>query len=278
MNYRLERLFNSASGNCINVAIDHGISGEHELLDGIEDHASAVNIVASAAPDAVQLSIGAAHLLQSRRGAQKPALVLRTDFSNIYGRSIPDVRFCSVMEGAVEEALRLDAAAVVANLFDVPDAPEIRMQCVTNIMRLRAECSRSGMPLMVEPLVFKRDRVGPYASDGTTSKVVALVRQASELGADVIKADPTTDLEDYGQVTQVTTVPVLVRGGGRASDAEILLRTEQVLAHGARGIVYGRNIVQHENPAGMVRALKHIVHAGGNAQTGAQILIGASDV
>lgn len=272
MIYRLERLFNSSSGNCINVAVDHGISGEYELLDGIEDHASAVDVVVSAGPDAVQLSAGAAHLLQSRPGAQKPALVLRTDFSNIYGQTIPDVRFCSVMEGAVEQAVRLDAASVVANLFDVPDAPEIRMQCVTNILRLRAECSRLGMPLMIEPLVFKRDRVGPYGSDGTTSKIVALVRQANELGADVIKADPTTNVDDYGKVTQVSTVPVLVRGGGRATDDEILLRTEQVLAHGARGIVYGRNIVQHENPAGMVRALKHIVHDGGNARSAAQIL------
>lgn len=272
MNYRLERLFNSTSGNCINVAIDHGISGEHELLDGIEDHARSVDIVASAGPDAVQLSVGAAHLLQSRPGAQKPALVLRTDFSNIYGQTIPSVRFCTVMEEAVEQAVRLDAASVVANLFDVPDAPEIRMQCVTNILRLRAECSRVGMPLMVEPLVFQRDRLGPYGSDGTTSKIVALVRQANELGADVIKADPTTDLEDYGLVTQVSTAPVLVRGGGRASDEEILVRTETVLSLGARGIVYGRNIVQHENPAGMVRALKHIVHDGGNALSGARIL------
>ena len=53
-----------------------------------------------------------------------------------------------------------------------------------------------------------------------------LVRQAVELGADVIKADPTDDLDDYGRVIEAAGgVPVLVRGGGRASDEEILART-----------------------------------------------------
>lgn len=271
--FRMERLFNSSSGNCINVAIDHGISGESELLAGIERIGDAVDTAVSASPDAVQLSVGHAPILQSRRGAQKPALVLRTDFSNIYGADIPDVRFCTVMEDAVEQAVRLDAASVVCNLFDIPDAPEVRMQCVANIHRLRAECSRLGMPLMVEPLVFRRERGrGAYLSDGDTGKILALVRQAVELGADVIKADPTTELGDYDQVIAVSAVPVLVRGGGRASDREILDRTEAVMAAGARGIVYGRNIVQHEDPARMIAALAAIVHHGSTAADAESIL------
>lgn len=51
-----------------------------------------------------------------------------------------------------------------------------------------------------------------------------------------------------------------MRGGGRAPDEEILRRTEAVLARGAAGIVYGRNVIQHEAPAAMVRALMSILH------------------
>ena len=44
------------------------------------------------------------------------------------------------------------------------------------------------------------------------------MRQAVELGADVIKADPTDDLSDYPSVIELTGgVPLLVRGGGRAA-------------------------------------------------------------
>jgi DhnA family fructose-bisphosphate aldolase class Ia len=32
------------------------------------------------------------------------------------------------------------------------------------------------------------------------------------------------------------------------------------MEQGARGIVYGRNVIQHQNPAGMTRALMAIVH------------------
>jgi DhnA family fructose-bisphosphate aldolase class Ia len=32
------------------------------------------------------------------------------------------------------------------------------------------------------------------------------------------------------------------------------------MATGAAGIVYGRNVIQHEDPAGITRALMAIVH------------------
>jgi DhnA family fructose-bisphosphate aldolase class Ia len=33
-----------------------------------------------------------------------------------------------------------------------------------------------------------------------------------------------------------------------------------VLDQGARGIVYGRNVIQHPDPGAMVRALRGVVH------------------
>jgi len=112
---------------------------------------------------------------------------------------------------------------------------------------------------MIEPLVMA-PRAGGYAVDGDVRRVVALVRQATELGADVIKADPTDDLSTYHRVVTAARVPVLVRGGGRVSDEEILERTHAVLHQGARGIVYGRNVIQHPDPSAMVRALRAVVH------------------
>ncbi len=57
-------------------------------------------------------------------------------------------------------------------------------------------------------------------------------------------------------------MPVLVRGGGKVGDREILQRTHDLLAQGASGIVYGRNIIQHANPAAITQALMGIVHQG----------------
>jgi DhnA family fructose-bisphosphate aldolase class Ia len=98
-------------------------------------------------------------------------------------------------------------------------------------------------------------------------KIVPLVRQAAELGADVIKADPTDDLNDYHRVVEAAGGrPVLPRGGGRVPDEEVLRRTEALIGQGAAGIVYGRNVIQHPDPAGMTRALMAVVHEGATAE------------
>jgi fructose-bisphosphate aldolase, class I len=257
--YRLNRLFHARSGHCIDVAVDHGFFGEPRFLDGIEDMAGVIETLVAAGPDAIQLSLGQAPLLQALPGRDKPALVLRVDVANVYGEQPPRQAFSHVVDDAIGHAVRLDAACVCVNLFDIPGADALRRECIENITALRTAADRAGMPVMVEPLVMTAG-VGGYGVDGDTERIVALARQAAELGADVIKADPTDDLGAYGRVVTAARVPVLVRGGGRVSDEEILARTRAVLEQGARGIVYGRNVIQHPDPGAMVRALRAVVH------------------
>jgi len=261
--YRLHRLFNAQSGRCFDVAIDHGFFNETAFLAGIENLDKAVRCLVEAGPDAIQLTVGQASLLQGIPGRNKPALVLRTDVANVYGTKLPRTLFSRMIESPVEQALRLDAACVVINLFQIPEQPEVTDQCIRNILRLKPECERFGMPLMIEPLVFQPNaKAGGYMVDGDERKIIPLVRQAVELGADVIKADPTDNIAIYHKVIETAGhSPVLVRGGGKAGDAEILDRTYELVRQGAAGIVYGRNVIQHQNPAGMTKALMSIVHA-----------------
>ena len=272
--YRLNRLFNAQSNRCFDVAVDHGFFNEGGFLKGIEDIGAAVATLVEANPDAIQLTIGQAPVLQSLPGKAKPALVLRSDVANVYGTDLPDHLFSRVIEDAAEQAVRLDAACLVVNLFNIPGEPEVTDDCIQNILDLKPQCDALAMPLMIEPLVFKPNaESGGYQVDGDLGKILPLVRQAVELGADVIKADPTDDPADYHQVIQIAgRIPVLVRGGGRVSDEEILRRTHVLLEQGAAGIVYGRNIIQHANPLGMTRALMTLVHEGATPETAAKHL------
>jgi class I fructose-bisphosphate aldolase len=272
---RLHRLL-AADGRCFDVAIDHGLFNEPSFLGGIEDMGRAVAAIVAAGPDAIQLSPGHARLLQDVPGKQKPALVLRTDVTNVYGRAVPAHPFVRLLHGALETALRLDAACVVANLFLLPDAPAVHEQCADNVARLRAACDRYGMPLMVEPIVMKAVAGGGLGVDGDPERIVSLVRQAVELGADVIKADPTDDVADFSRVITVAAgKPVLVRGGGKAAEDAILERTHALMQTGARGIVYGRNVIQHPRPVAMTRAFMAIVHDGATPAEALAILRGA---
>jgi fructose-bisphosphate aldolase, class I len=270
---RLNRLF-APDGKCFDVAIDHGFFNEPSFLEGIENLEQAVQTVVAANPDAIQLPPGGARILQAIPGRRKPSLVLRTDIANIYAKELPR-SLCSVLiESAVDQAVSLDAACVVVNLLLLPNQPELHEACLRNVSQLKPHCERAGMPLMVEPLVMQDNvAAGGYMVDGDLDKILPLVRQAVELGADIIKADPCSDVSEYHRVINVAgNIPVLVRGGGRASDAEILQRTYDLMQQGAKGIVYGRNVVQHPNPAGMTSALMAIVHDNATPEAAAKHL------
>lgn len=265
--FRINRLFNARSQRCFDVAVDHGFFNQPGFLNGIEDMRKVISTLVAAGPDAIQLTVGEARHLQDLLGRGKPSLVLRTDVANVYGPALPDIRFSLVLEDAILQAVRLDAVCVCVNLFQIPGAPEVHAECIRNILRLKVQADYYGMPLMIEPLVFRPNQeAGGYMVDGDLIKITHLVRQAVELGADLIKADPTDDVTVYHQVVETAAgIPVLVRGGGRVSDQAILERTEALMQQGAAGIVYGRNVIQHSNPKGIVQALMAVVHEGASA-------------
>lgn len=259
---RLNRMFNE-SGKCLDVAIDHGVFNEYSFLNGLENVDAVVQQLVDAGPDAIQMNYGQSDVLQSIPGKDKPALVMRVDVGNPYNPSTHRYMFNRLQneEEPILEALRMDASCVVVNLLLLPDEPELHYQTISNIARVRGACEKYGMPLMIEPLVMQaNDSRGGYQVDGDKNKLVPLVRQARELGADIIKADPTDNPEDYHEVIEVARCPVLVRGGGKADLKWVLERSYAFLQQGAHGLVYGRNVYQHPNPAQVVKAFMAMIH------------------
>ncbi|MGV1986117.1 class I fructose-bisphosphate aldolase [Agrobacterium sp. 22-221-1] len=264
---RMNRLFRN--GGCLDVAIDHGVCNEPSFLIGLEDMAQTVNRLVEAGPDAIQMAYGQADLLQQRPERDKPALVMRIDMGNPYNSTRHRTMWSQLQnyQDPIIGALEMDAACVVVNLFMLPDEPELFRQCVENISRVRADCHRFGMPLMIEPLVMLPNDVrGGYQVDGDAEKIVTLVRLASEMGADIIKADPTSDPRDFHKVIEAARCPVLVRGGGREDLRNVLTKSAALVAEGANGMVYGRNIYQHDNPKAVVAALMAIIHQGAGGE------------
>jgi len=258
---RLNRLF-SEDGKCFSVAIDHGFFGVRSLLNGIENMPKVIETLVNANPDALLLSPGSARILQSVPGRHKPMLFLRADVANLYDSPPPEALFDRLLESPLEQVIRLDAVCVVVNLFLIPGQPEVWNQSAHNVMRLKPLCERYGVPLMVEALSLDIDSgAGGYNSAGDVDRIMTVTRQAVELGADIIKGDTISNMDDYHRVVEVAGgTPILVRGGGRVDDAEILRRTYSLMQQGVQGVVYGRNIIYHGDPAGMTRAMMSIIH------------------
>ncbi len=264
---RMNRMF--TNGGCLDVAIDHGVCNEPGFMNGLEDIGDVVDQLVKARPDAIQMNYGQADLLQARADKDKPALVMRIDMGNPYNDQRHRVMWSQLQnaEEPIIGALEMDAAAVVVNLFMLPDEPDLFHQCVANIAKVRAACSKYGMPLMVEPLVMLPNDVrGGYQVDGDADKIATLVRLAAEMGADVIKADPTSDPQDFHRVIEAARCPVLVRGGGKEDLKAVLMKSAALMAQGAQGMVYGRNIYQHDNPKQVIAALMAMIHKNASGE------------
>lgn len=264
---RMNRLF--GKGRCLDVAIDHGVCNEPTFLNGLEDMQVVVEALVAAAPNAIQMNYGQADLLQNLTCREKPALVMRIDMGNPYN-SVRHRNMWALLQNHGEPlvgAIEMDAACVVVNLFMLPDEPDLFRQCVENIARVRADCEKYGMPLMIEPLVMQPvTERGGYMVDGDANKIVTLTRLARELGADIVKADPTTHADDFHRVVEAARCPVLVRGGGREDLRTVFEKSAALMQQGAVGMVYGRNIYQHTNPGAVVRGLMAIIHDDANGE------------
>ncbi len=98
----------------------------------------------------------------------------------------------------------------------------------------------------------------PFAPENEPA-VIALTAQrarlCSELGADIIKSNWTGSIDSFAEIVESVPVPVVVAGGSRESDLDLLLKLQAAREAGAVGRSVGRNIFQHEAPERMVRAI-----------------------
>ncbi|CAN2226101.1 FbaB DhnA-type fructose-1,6-bisphosphate aldolase and related enzymes [Candidatus Nanopelagicaceae bacterium] len=261
MNKRLEGMFNSKSGKCINIALDLGVFGDSSFSKGIEDLSKALPEIVKGKPDAIQLNPGGLKIYNSLKLDTDIAIALRLDVTNVYEARDIEYPWDTANIATLQDAFAKNVNVVVLNLLNLDENSRLQEQCIQNIQLIGAKCREEGIPLMIEPLVMTAKPGAGSASVGDVDKIAALVRQAVELGADLIKVDPTNPMSDFGQIVEIASgIPVLVRGGGSVPAHELLERTRAAIDTGASGVVYGRNIVQHPTPAKFIQAIRAIVH------------------
>ncbi|MCS7192088.1 MAG: class I fructose-bisphosphate aldolase [Armatimonadetes bacterium] len=253
---RLSRIFNPTTDRSIVVAMDHGMF--LGAIAGIENILKAVENVVEGQPDALQITAGVASFAsQFLKGKNAPGFVLRVDATNIW-RSHPEPKegYHAVV-ASVEDAVRLNANAVVAFFFVGYESDRQEAENLERLANLASQCRLWQMPLVIEPLVIEK---GAHAVRDP-KRIKLAVRIASELGADVLKVDYTGDPKSFSEVVDAATAPILVRGGPKMeTDEAVLQMVKEAIDVEAKGLVFGRNIWQHKNPAAMLDALRAIVH------------------
>ena len=264
---RLNRIFNPKDGKAVCVAADHGfMSGPTEnviKLRGI------VEKVVRGGADGILLSPGqAVRLGDLLRGRNAPALLLRADWmtgARLGGLRDKDMKFLPVKElkrttvAKVSDVLRLGASAVTIYFFFGYD-DEFESQNLESCAIFARECSRQGLPCIIEPIIIGGLVTG--ANRLELQKIAA--RMAVEIGADVLKIQYTFgDRDFFREVAKAAGVPLLILGGTKSDDERVALEmVVEALESGASGVVFGRNVTKAKDPEDMVKKIRAIVHEG----------------
>jgi len=159
---------------------------------------------------------------------------------------------------SMEEAIRLNASGVGMSIF-VGAKNEDRT--ITNLGRLVNEAERYGMPVLAVTAVGKEM--------GREARYLALAcRMAAEIGAHFVK---TYYCEDFYKVVEGCPIPIVMAGGKKIPERDALQMTENAIKEGASGVDMGRNIFQSDNPVGMIKAIRAIVHKGASVDEAFEI-------
>lgn len=256
---RLSRLFDPTSKNTIVVALDHGLF--MGPLPGLHAPVDVARKLFDAGVDAIQSPPGQVAGVAADIAARGKGRVLyRLDSTNMWrsGSFKPTPGFWTPV-GTPLDAIRSGADVAVCFLIAGWGDDAMEAENVRQIGRWASECADLGLPFMVEPLPL-----GPnVANENDPALVATLCRMGYELGATIIKSNYTGDPASFRDITSDVPVPVLMRGGPRASsDEAYLAMVEDAMLAGARGVVVGRNVFQAADPSAAVAALRSIVHRG----------------
>jgi class I fructose-bisphosphate aldolase len=276
---RLHRLlyrYGPANGTLLFLPIDQGL--EHGPVDFFSNPESAdpsfqLKLAKEGGYSGIVFHIGLAEKYIKNFAGEVP-LVLKLNGKT----NIPKDNFAfSPQTASVQDAVRLGADAVGYTLYvgSPAQGEDIRQFC-----RIREDCEKFGMPLIMwayprgEAIEAKGGRDSLYAVDYAA-------RVACELGADVVKLNlpeydesKAKDLpKPYNQmkVTHLEAMEkvvksagktlVLVSGGSKLSDEDLLEKVKISMEAGVTGLIFGRNMWQRnrEDALKLTEKIKRIM-------------------
>lgn len=256
----------AANGRALIVAMDHARTHGH--IDGLEDPGKVIDAVCDAGADGIMTSFGIVKAYRNRM-LGRVKVTMRLDGGPSLFREDWLANTDWSLLHTVEEARLLGVDGVCLMLFM---GIQVELQTMEIVAETAGDCLRANMPLMVEALPGKCERI-PNPLD--SHAMAAACRLAFEHGADYAKTYYTGSVEGFRKVVENTPVPVLIAGGARMdTDLAALQVVEGAMAAGAVGVVFGRNIWQHKSPAGMVRALRAVIHDGAPAAEAVRMIAG----
>jgi len=250
-NIRLSKLFPSGK-NAVIVAVDHGQT--FGPMPGLVNFTAAVERLRDAdgvlmAPQMIRFSGNLFY------GKNSPAAIARLNWNTVHCEPWLYQEAHIVKAISAETAVAAGAEVVLASLVLKTGSEERDARNVQVFAELAEESYRLGIPLIGEvfPIGGLRDN-----ADEFHDYIKKACRIVCELGADAIKTFYTGDR--FGEVVEGAPVPVFALGAEKLpTELDALELAYKAVSAGARGVVFGRNAIQANDPVKFLRQLKAVV-------------------
>jgi len=242
---RLNRILHGRTRKALVVAFDHAlVLGP---IPGTENPSEQIRRFAEGGVDAILLNLGLLRgCVESLLSDAVPGIIARIDWTTLWGTpgNSGGSRLQSCLLARPEDALRHGADAVLTYLPVGTGDTDFEAREVARNAEVARECER-----------------GKNAENPSDAKWLNLhTRMAVELGADMVKTDYAGDAATMARVVHGCPIPILVLGGSRyASDEEALDLVRGVVASGAAGVFFGRNVFQADDMASFLRKARSVL-------------------
>ncbi len=244
MKNRLSRIIRPKTGKTVMLAVDHGYF--QGPTTGLKDFKKTLTPLV---PHADCLFITRGMLRTSIDPGINTSICLRVSG----GPSILGELSNEDITTSIEEAVRINASGVGMSIFV---GAENEDRTISNLGRLINEAERFGMPVLAITAIG-RDMARDARYLGLACRI------AAEIGAHIVK---TYYCEDFYKIVESCPVPIVMAGGKKISEKDALQMTANAVKEGASGVDMGRNIFQSDNPVGMLKAIKAIVHKNASVE------------
>jgi len=163
-----------------------------------------------------------------------------------------DKRITSTVKDAVRRGA--DGVAIHVNIGSIHEP-----NMLENLGKIVSEADSLGIPVLA--LMYARGKnINETDEKEFTNSVAHAVRIGAEYGVDLIKTQFTGSIESFSFVVKGSKkVPIIIAGGPRVNDHEILNKVSLSLKAGGIGAAIGRNTFNNENPKMFIRVAKKII-------------------
>ncbi len=237
-------------GKALFLAYDQGLEhGPIEFNDENVNPASIIDIAKKGKFTAIIFQKGIAEKYNSEiKNSGVPLIIKLNGKTNLLKGEPMSEQLCTV-----DEAISLGASAVGYTIFI---GSEYESKMLKEFEKIESESHKKRIPVIA--WIYPRGK--SIEGRSSTELMAYSARVGLEIGADIVKLQYNGNVADLKwAVKSAGKCKIVLSGGAKTSEKEVLQEAEDAISAGASGLAIGRNVWQAKNPIDISKKIRKII-------------------